>query len=222
MAKLSIFEVMGPIMIGPSSSHTAGAVKIGNLARRLLNEEPKEMEIYFHGSFAETHKGHGTDIAIVGGLLGFKPDDVRIRDAFQIAEEKGINFQFNRIELQNAHPNTVKLVLTRSDGSQLELIGSSIGGGEIRITKINEFGVNLTGKYPTIWVLHNDKPGIISKVTSALALEGVNIAFMEVFRQDRGALASMVIQTDEAVSKEVTDEINSFIGVKLCRYIQPI
>ncbi|AZR72715.1 L-serine dehydratase, iron-sulfur-dependent subunit beta [Anoxybacter fermentans] len=222
MEKLSIFEVMGPIMIGPSSSHTAGAVRIGNMARKLLDEEPKVMKIYFHGSFAETYKGHGTDVAIVGGLLGFGPDDERICNSLDIAKEKGIQVEFYRFEMPNAHPNTIKLELTRFDGTTLEVVGSSIGGGEIRITRINRFSVNLTGKYPTVWILHIDKPGIIAKVTSTLALNGINIAFMEVFREDKGALSSMVIQTDQDVSEDVVREINSFIGVKLCRYIQPI
>ncbi len=222
MEKLSIFEVMGPIMIGPSSSHTAGAVRIGNLARKLLNEEPKEMKIYFYGSFAETFKGHGTDIAVVGGLLGYRLDDERIRTSLESAANKDIHVEFHRFEAPNAHPNTIKIELTRADDSTLQVIGSSVGGGEIVITKIDRFKVNLTGKYPTIWILHLDKPGVIAKVTSTLALNGVNIAFMEVFREDRGALSSMVVQTDQNVPAEVIREVNSFIGVKICRFIEPI
>lgn len=222
MEKLSIFEVMGPVMIGPSSSHTAGAVRLGNMARKLLNEEPQAIKIYFHGSFAETYKGHGTDLGVVGGLLGYVTDDERIRNSLEIAKEKGISVEFQRIDIPNAHPNTIKFELTRSDGSVIEVIGSSVGGGEIVVTKIDKFGVNLTGKYPTVWILHVDKPGVIAKVTSTLALNGINIAFMEVFREDVGALSSMVIQTDQAVSDEVVKEVNSFIGVQQCRYIQPI
>lgn len=222
MEKLSIFEIMGPIMIGPSSSHTAGAVRIGNLARRLLDGEPTVMKIYFHGSFAETYKGHGTDVAIVGGLLGYRPDDERIRTSIETAEEAGILVDFRRFALPNAHPNTIKLDLTRADGTQLVVVGSSIGGGEVIINRIDNFKVNLNGKYHTVWILHVDKPGIIAKVTSTLALNGINIAFMEAFREERGALSSMVIQTDQEVAPDVVKEINSFIGVKQCRYIQPI
>lgn len=222
MDKLSIFEVMGPIMIGPSSSHTAGAVRIGNLARKLLEGEPQKMKIYFHGSFAETYKGHGTDVAIVGGLLGFLPDDERIRRSLDIAKENRIEVEFAKIEIPNVHPNTIKLDLTRKDDLNLQIMGSSIGGGEVVITKIDRFGVKITGKYPTIWILHVDKPGIIAKVTSTLALNGINIAFMEAFREDKGALSSMVIETDNALSDEMVKEINSFIGVKQCRFIEPI
>ena len=222
MEKLSIFEIMGPIMIGPSSSHTAGAVRIGNMARKILHDEPEVMRIYFHGSFAETYKGHGTDVAIVGGLLGYSPDDERIRTSLDTAKEQGKVVEFHRFELQHAHPNTIKLELIGVTGKSLTVIGSSIGGGEILITRIDSFAVKLTGKYPTIWILHIDKPGIIAKVTSALALDGINIATMEVFREDRGALASMVIETDQEVPPEVVNEIHSFINVKLCRYIEPI
>ncbi|MCK4260885.1 MAG: L-serine ammonia-lyase, iron-sulfur-dependent subunit beta [Halanaerobiales bacterium] len=222
MEKLSIFEVMGPIMIGPSSSHTAGAVRIGNMARKLLNEEPKTMKIYFHGSFAETYKGHGTDVAIVGGLLGYRPDDERIRTSLKDAQEKGIEVEFHRFDLPNAHPNTIKLDLTRSDGTHLTLIGASVGGGEIVITRIDNFSVELRGKYPTVWILHVDRPGIIAKVTSTLALNGINIAFLEAFREDKGALSSMIIQTDHEVFQDAMKEIESFIGVKSCRYIEPI
>lgn len=222
MEKLSLFQIMGPIMIGPSSSHTAGAVRIGNMARKLLNEEPKKIEIYFHGSFAETYQGHGTDIAVVGGLLGYLPDDERIRISLDTAQQMGMEVDFQRFNAVNAHPNTIKLVMTRSDGTSLQIIGSSIGGGEIVITKIDRFSVHLTGKYPTLWILHIDKPGIIAKVTSTLALNGINIAFMEAFREDRGALSSMVLQIDQEVSADVIHEVNSFIGVKICRFIEPI
>ncbi len=222
MEKLSIFEVMGPIMIGPSSSHTAGVVRIGNMARKILNEEPQTMKIYFHGSFAETYKGHGTDVAIVGGLLGYRPDDERIRTSIETAKEKGIDVEFQRFEMPNAHPNTIKLDLTRADGTNLMIVGASIGGGEIVITSIDNFSVELTGKYPTVWILHVDRPGIIAKVTSTLALNGINIASLEAFREDKGALSSMVIQSDHEVSEDAIKEVQSFIGVKICRYIQPI
>lgn len=222
MEKLSIFQIMGPIMIGPSSSHTAGAVRIGNLARALLEGEPKTMKIYFHGSFAETYKGHGTDVAIVGGLLGYRPDDERIPLALENAQEMGVHVEFHCFNLPHAHPNTVKVELAREDGIKVAVVGSSIGGGEVVITRINEFKVNLTGKYHTVWVLHVDKPGIVAKVTSTLALAGINIAFMEVFREERGALSSMVIQIDQEMPVDVMQELNSFIGVKQCRYLQPI
>lgn len=222
MEKLSIFEIMGPIMIGPSSSHTAGAVRIGNLARRLLDGEPVVMKIYFHGSFAETYKGHGTDVAIVGGLLGYRPDDERIPRSLENARERGVRVEFHCMNLPHAHPNTVKLELIREDGVQVTVMGSSIGGGEVVINQIDEFKVNLTGKYHTVWILHKDRPGIIAKVTSALALAGVNIAFMEVFREERGALSSMVIQIDQELPADALKELNSFSGVEQCRYIQPI
>ena len=222
MEKLSVFEIMGPIMIGPSSSHTAGAVRIGNMARILLNEEPTKLKIYFHGSFAETYKGHGTDLAVVAGLLGYLPDDERIRRSLETAHQKGISVEFHRFSAPNAHPNTIKLDLTRSDQTDLEIVGSSIGGGEMVITKIDRFSVHLTGKYPTFWILHIDKPGIIAKVTSTLALNGINIAYMEAFRQNPGALSSMVLQVDQDVSEEIIREVKSFIGVQICRFIEPI
>lgn len=205
----SIFNIIGPVMVGPSSSHTAGAAKLGNIAGRVGTDKIYKVDFYLHGSFAETGPGHGTNQALLGGILGMNAADERIRDSFKYAQESGIEYAFYHQDLGDVHPNTVKIVMQCMDGSAGELTGASIGGGEVKVTSINNTPIEFSGQYPTIITVHQDKPGILARVTSIFAHHGVNIAFLKVFRQSRGNEASMVIETDQEVSQAMQDEIAS-------------
>jgi len=209
---MDVLDIIGPVMIGPSSSHTAGAVRLGKVGRLVLGEEPKKAKIFLHGSFKETYRGHGTDRALVAGLLGFDTDDGRIRDSLEIAKAQGLDYEFLPIDLPEVHPNTVYLELT-GETKKAELTGSSIGGGAVLITNINGYPVNITAKYPTLIVPHNDRPGAVAKVTSVLSWHGINIAQMSVARQKKGAEALMVIETDQPVDEETFREIKRLPGI---------
>lgn len=217
-----VFDIIGPIMIGPSSSHTAGAVRIGLMARKILGEEPVQATIELHGSFAQTYKGHGTDKAIIAGIMGFATDDERIKDALSIADSKGLKYQINTIDLGDAHPNTAVIYLIGEAGRMSKLVGASIGGGNIRITNIDEYEVELTGQYHTLISIHHDRPGVITKVTSILAKYKINVAFMRVSRKSRGAEALMIIEVDESISDDVLEETKQVRGVTNSFRIPPI
>ena len=204
MDNFSVFDIIGPRMTGPSSSHTAGAVRIAYIARRLIGEQISRVTFTLYGAFAETGKGHGTDKALIGGILGFQPDDERIRDAYEYAKEQGVIVDFIYSDVPPPeHPNTVKIEATDTKDRTMEVVGRSIGGGNILITEINEQGVELSGEYPTIIVSHRDEPGVIAEVSHVLAKLNVNIAFMRVFRHGRGRDAYMCIETDTPVTKEM-------------------
>ncbi len=203
MEDLSVFDIIGPRMTGPSSSHTAGAVRIAFIARRLVGEEISRVHFTLYGSFAETGRGHGTDKALIGGILGFMPDDERIRNAYEIAKEQGIGVDFTFSDEPADHPNTVKIELWDVHDRMMEVVGRSVGGGNILITEINEQGVELSGEYPTLIVSHRDEPGVIAEVSHVLAQLNINIAFMRVFRHGRGRDAYMCIETDTPVTKEM-------------------
>jgi len=190
-------------MVGPSSSHTAGAVRLGAMARKILGDEPVAGTISLHGSFAKTGKGHGTNLALIAGLIGMAPDDERIPQAIQIAEERGLNFSFKIADLGDVHPNTVKFDLIGKSGSQTQVVGSSIGGGTIVIREINDFQVEIRGDYPTLVILHQDLPGLVAQVALLLATAQTNIARMLVSREKRGAQALMVLETDEKIDEAV-------------------
>lgn len=195
----SVFEVVGPVMIGPSSSHTAGAVRIGRLARAVFGTQPSEARISLHGSFASTGRGHGTDLAIVAGLLGLAPDDERIRVADAEARAAGLTVAFADQDLGEVHPNTTRIEMTGADGRTVTVQGSSLGGADVVLTAIDDFDVAITGELPVLVVEHHDQPGVIASVSAVLAEHGVNIASMEVSRERRGARALMVIETDQPV-----------------------
>jgi len=186
-------------MIGPSSSHTAGAVRLGSLARAVFGHEIASARIGLHGSFASTGSGHGTDLALVAGLLGMTPDDARIRDSLVLAKESGLDVTFEVVDLGEAHPNTACLTLSASDGSTMKVRGSSLGGGDVLVTRIDDYDVEITGDLPVLAVAHIDRPGKIAAVSSVLAEAGVNIASMTVSRERRGASALMLIETDVEV-----------------------
>lgn len=216
---VSIFDVIGPVMVGPSSSHTAGAAKIGSVARRVCKDKIVEVDFYLHGSFAQTYKGHGTAKALLGGILGMSPCDERIKYSYKIAEKEGMKFAFHQVDLGDVHPNTVKIVMKDDEDRKHELIGSSIGGGKILITNIDGMEMEFTAEYPTIINKHLDKPGTVAKVSSILARYDINIAFLKVFRQSRGSLASMVIETDNKVTPEILEEIQAIPTIKQIMFI---
>ncbi len=219
---MNVFDIMGPIMVGPSSSHTAGAVKIGYTARKLLREDVKEAKIYLHGSFLLTGKGHGTDKALIAGLLGMKPDDERIPDSFRYAKERGLHYQFEGIELRNAHPNSVLLKLAGIKGNEIEIIASSIGGSSIVINQIDGVEADITAAYPTLVIKNIDKPGHVSMVTSLLSKQNINIATMKIQRDKRGGNAIMIIECDQEVPSEVIELLYHAEGVKKVTYINAI
>ena len=192
----SVFDIIGPVMIGPSSSHTAGAARIGRVVRRIFGEEPAEIKIYLYSSFAKTYRGHGTDIAIVGGLLGMEPDNVNLAKSIEIAREQGIKVAFVPKSDKVKHPNTTRILLKRGDHT-LDVVGESIGGGNIRISQINGFNIILTAGTPTYIQIHKDVPGMVARATELLSAHQVNIAKMTVTREAKGEKAIMIIETDE-------------------------
>mgnify|MGYP000511547201 CR=1 FL=1 len=206
---LQVFDIIGPIMIGPSSSHTAGAVRIGKYARSVLGKKPVKAVIQFSGSFAKTYKGHGTDKAVIAGILGMDTDDARIRSSMQIATEEGLDFTFIEEDIDGAHPNTAEITLTDEAGRTALIRGASIGGGNIEIQSINGMDVSFGCDYPTLLIFHQDRPGVISSVTGVLAEHEINIAFMKVFRNSRWQNACMVIETDGEVEDCLVEQIRS-------------
>lgn len=200
---MDLFDMIGPIMIGPSSSHTAGAARIGLTARMLLGEDVRRADLAFHGSFARTYTGHGTDRAVVGGLMGMHVDDERIRNSIQLAHDAGIELHFSTVEIRDAHPNTVRMNITGVSGKQLAMEASSIGGGLIEIHRLDGMRVNFTGKENTLVIHHRDEPGLIAAVTGELAARQINVATMQVFRQKMGEDAMMVMELDCPVEEEL-------------------
>jgi L-serine dehydratase len=202
----SVFDIIGPVMIGPSSSHTAGAARIGRVARSLFGREPKWANISLYGSFAKTYRGHGTDVALIGGLLDFDTDDQRIIQAMDLANEKGIKVTFLEEDAITDHPNTARIIIGDDMGT-LELVGISIGGGKIEIIELNGFELKLSGHHPAILVMHNDRFGAIADVANVLAKNKINIGHMEVSRKEVGKLALMIIEVDQNIGNELLDEI---------------
>ena len=213
MANIGIFDVLGPIMIGPSSSHTAGAARLGKIARTIVNKPIKDVTFLLHGSFKETYKGHGTDRALVAGILGMMPDDERLRDALLIAENEGWEVQFLPADLGQVHPNTVKILMTDCDDINWEVLGSSIGGGLVEIYEINGNKVKITGEYPTIITCHDDIPGTVSKVSTLFYDNDINIAHMTLVRSQKGKDATMTFEVDNNVSEELIAAIKAVEGV---------
>lgn len=202
----SVFDIIGPVMIGPSSSHTAGAARIGRVARDLFNREPKWAHIHLYGSFAKTYRGHGTDVAIIGGLLDFDTFDPRISESLEIANRLGMNIKFFEEDAVTDHPNTARVTIGDDQGT-LEVVGISIGGGKIEITELNGFPLRLSGNHPAIIVMHNDRYGAIASVTQILAKHEINIGHMEVSRKEVGKEALMVIEVDQNIGEEILLEL---------------
>lgn len=206
-------------MVGPSSSHTAGAVRIGRMARNLLGSCPVKAEILLHGSFAATGTGHGTDRAIVAGLLDLAPDDITIPRSFQLAQEAGMVVEIRSTELRDAHPNTAILTLTNMEGRVLTVSASSLGGGRIRVNAIDGLEASFSGDNPTLIIRNEDKPGMVSEVTSTLSRHNANIATMQLYRDRRGGLAVMVIECDVPLPDEVRKKVSELDGVVRCTYL---
>jgi L-serine dehydratase len=222
MENFSIFDVIGPVMIGPSSSHTAGASKIGYMAAQIFEHEINKVDFYLHGSFYKTHSGHGTDRALLAGIMKFKPDDRNIRYAFKIADKEGIEYRFIEEDLGEVHPNSVKIVMYSKDGETEQIIGSSVGGGRILIVKIGDTDVEVDGDYSTLITKHYDKPGMIAKVSTILSKYKINIAFMKVFRQMKGANASLIVQVDDFIGEDVISTIKEAEGIIDVKFIKSL
>ncbi len=215
---MNIFDIIGPVMVGPSSSHTAGACKIGYVAQKLLGEEIDSAEILLYGSFLATGRGHGTQYALVAGLLGMREDDERIPESFKIAEERGIRITFGKADLKKYHPNSVQLNLTGKKGRTLSVIGESTGGSVINIASIDGLSANFSGDSPTLIVHNKDQPGHVAEVTSMLSHKSVNIATMQLYRASRGGDAVMVLELDQEVPKDALKWLSKLEGVEKVTY----
>lgn len=207
MTDYSVFDIIGPRMTGPSSSHTAGACRLANVARRIAGGDVAALSFTLYGSFAKTGPGHGTDKALIAGALGMQPDDPRIVNAYEIAEEMGLHVTMEYSDEPAEHPNTALIRITDHQGKTTEVLGCSIGGGNIRIVEINGLDLELSGDYPTLVMQYHDVPGVVAIVTHVLAQHHINIAFMRVFRHGKGADAYMTIETDQPVSEETRNLI---------------
>ena len=216
---MNIVDIMGPVMVGPSSSHTAGAVRMGRVARRLLGSLPARAEILLHGSFAATGSGHGTDRAIVAGLLDMTPDDPRIPHSFRLAREAGMEVSIRGVELRDAHPNTAVLNLADAQGRTLSVSASSLGGGRIRVNAIDGMEASFSGAFPTLIIRNEDRPGIVAEVSRVLSRGSANIAAMQLYRDRRGGLAVMVIECDQPLPAGLREELAGLDGVVRCTYL---
>lgn len=208
MSFISVFDVLGPNMIGPSSSHTAGAAVIAQLAQKLIAPPLKKVEFTLYGSFSKTYHGHGTDRALLGGIMGFSTDDVCIRDSFRIAGERGLEFSFVPNETEtDVHPNTVDIRMENAAGQVMTVRGVSLGGGKVKIVRINGVEVDFTGEYSAVIVVQQDKPGVVAHITKVLSDQGVNLAFMRLFRESKGLTAYSIIESDGRLPEGITEEL---------------
>ena len=222
MSFISVFDVLGPNMIGPSSSHTAGAARIAYLAQKMIAGPLVRVEFILYGSFARTYRGHGTDRALLGGIMGFDTDDERIRDSFSIAQERGIDFSFTpNGEETEVHPNTVDIHMVNGSGQELTVRGESLGGGKARICRINQVEVDFTGEYSAAIVIHQDRPGVVAHITSVLSRHGVNIAFMRLFREGKGDIAYTIVESDGRLPEDVSEELRENENVHEVMIVQP-
>lgn len=217
-----VFSIIGPAMVGPSSSHTAGAARIGRCARQLFGRQPERAEVRFFGSFAATYRGHGTDVAITGGLLDWQTDDPRIPSSLLAAEERGVIVTFDEGKGLFSHPNTAKLTLSSGEGEdrrELRMTGTSIGGGNIEITEIDGFAVRMSGIYPTVVVRHRDWSGVVAGITDVMRRSGCNIAHMTVDRKARSGDALTVLELDSALDEALIQELSEVENVEMIRTV---
>ena len=219
--KVSILDVMGPVMVGPSSSHTAGTARLGRVAREILDEDPLAVHFHLHPPLAATYRGHGSDFALVGGAIGLSVDDPRIPEAIRIAEQMGLTIEFSEEDLGEVHPNTVRIEI-RGASREVEIVGSSIGGGVIEVFKIDGFQTRFKGDSPTLLLFYRDRPGMISEATRIIAEEGINIASLYCSRKQRGKDAFMQIDVDSPLSKGALERICSMEDVRDARYLDRI
>lgn len=216
---MNIFEILGPVMVGPSSSHTAGAVRIGYVCRKLMGEKIVTAYIELYGSFLLTGKGHGTPQAIVAGLLGMTPDDARIPDSFEIAKAQGLKFTIGEAKLKEAHPNSVLLKLTGESGKELEVIGESLGGSIINIAQIDGLPANISGDYPTLIASNMDVPGMVAKVSKVLFEAKINIAQMHLYRASRGKNSVLIAECDQEIENKTLNDIRDLDGIMKVSYL---
>ena len=219
---MNIFDIIGPVMIGPSSSHTAGAVRIGRVSWKILGEDVARAEIGLVGSFAMTYRGHGTDKALIAGILGMKPDDDRIPKSFEIAGSQGLSYKFSEIKISGAHPNTAVLHLFGVNGAECTVQGVSVGGGNILITKLNGMDSVFNGELDTLIIAHNDTPGVIASVASELAKSGVNIGNFRLSRPHKGKQAIMTIEIDGSIDKSVKNDLKALDEIISVIYMQAV
>jgi len=215
----SVFDILGPVMIGPSSSHTAGAVNIGRVARQIFGGRPASACITLYGSFAATYKGHGTDRALVAGILGYPPDDSRVKEALEIATREGVKVKFELERESPYHPNTVRIVLS-GEGRSSDVVGVSLGGSRIAIREIDGFKVDITGAYNTLLCSYPEQVGMVARVSGILASDNINIAFMTVSRSGKRSKALMVVEVDEEIDEKILSEVASVPGMLAVKYIE--
>lgn len=216
---MNIFEILGPVMVGPSSSHTAGAVRIGYVCRKLMGEKIVTADIELYGSFLLTGKGHGTPQTIVAGLLGMTPDDASIPDSFEIAKAQGLKFTIGEAKLKEAHPNSVLLKLTGESGKELEVIGESLGGSIINIAQIDGLPANISGDYPTLIASNMDVPGMVAKVSKVLFEAKINIAQMHLYRASRGKNSVLIAECDQEIEDKTLNDIRDLDGIMKVSYL---
>lgn len=219
MAEYGIFEVVGPIMVGPSSSHTAGACRIANAARKICGEDFTRCEFGLHGSFAKTYRGHGTDRALIAGMLGLSPHDPKIPDAFELAKKEDLHITFCEKDLGDVHPNTVKISLTYPDGTLREIVGSSIGGGNIRIIEIDGRTLDFKNQFPTLVLQYEEQKGIIAEVSKAISERGYNIEGINTIK--KGKEVSLTIEITQPLEEEVVERILHNPKFTFAKYLEP-
>ena len=222
MSFISVFDVLGPNMIGPSSSHTAGAVAIARLAQKMIAPPLKKVEFILYGSFSKTYRGHGTDRALLGGIMGFHTDDTRIRDSLSIAEERGLEYHFTPNETETeVHPNTVDILMENAAGQTMTVRGESLGGGKVRIVRINGVAVDFTGEYSAVIAVQQDKPGVVAHITKVLSDRNVNIAFMRLFRESKGNIAYTIVESDDRLPEDIADTLRQNPNIHDVMIVQP-
>ena len=219
---MNVFDIIGPVMIGPSSSHTAGAVRLGRVAWKILGEEVVQADIQLAGSFAQTYRGHGTDKALIAGIMGMQSDDERIRRSLELARERRLVFSFREQDIPGAHPNTARILLWDAAGRTVTVQGASVGGGNILITSVNGMEVQITGQYTALIVLHRDAPGTIAAVTDVLAAHGVNICNFRLARREKGGVAVMTIEMDGSFDGALNREVEALPNILSSTMLQPI
>ncbi|MBX4268514.1 L-serine ammonia-lyase, iron-sulfur-dependent subunit beta [Clostridium estertheticum] len=221
MKNFGVFDILGPIMVGPSSSHTAGAARLGKIAKTIVGTDIKEVTFLLHGSFGKTYKGHGTDRALVAGILGMEPSDDDLRNSISIAESKGLKIKFIEYDLGQVHPNTVKFLITDINNNYFEIMGSSIGGGNVEINEINGNSVLITGVNPTIITCHDDIPGTVAKVSDLIYEDKINIAFLKLVRGEKGKSATMTFEVDSTIPDSLVKDIKKITGINKVIVINP-
>ena len=219
---LDIFDILGPVMIGPSSSHTAGAEIIAFLAQKMITPPLVRVNFTLYGSFAKTYHGHGTDRALLGGIMGFSADDTRIRDSFDIAAKRGLAYSFTPNETEtDIHPNTVDIRMENAEGQVMTVRGESLGGGKVRIVRINGVKVDFSGEYNALIVVQQDKPGVVAHITNILSEHGVNIAFMRLFREAKGHTTYTIVESDERLPEGVSKLLRQNPNITDVMVVQP-